>query len=69
VVGETEVKLVKDATADYAEEIMHAALFTDLPKYASVIVTTEEVANSIPSLQTLAASAQEMDSAVERQKP
>jgi nicotinamidase-related amidase len=37
-----EVTLVKDATADYGEEFMHAALVTNLPSYASAIVTTKE---------------------------
>jgi nicotinamidase-related amidase len=37
-----EVTLVKDATADYGEEFMHAALVTNLPNYASAIVTTKE---------------------------
>jgi ureidoacrylate peracid hydrolase len=37
-----EVTLVKDATADYGEEFMHAALITSLPNYASAIVTTKE---------------------------
>ena len=37
-----EVTLVKDATADYGEEFMHAALVTNLPNYASTIVTTKE---------------------------
>jgi len=35
-----EVTMVKDATADYGEEFMHAALVTNLPNYASAIVTT-----------------------------
>ena len=37
-----EVALVKDATADYGEEFMHAALITNLPNYASAIVTAKE---------------------------
>lgn len=37
-----EVTLVKDATADYGEEFMHAALVINLPNYASAIVTTKE---------------------------
>ena len=36
-----EVIVVKDATADYSEEMMHAALDINLPNYASGIVTTE----------------------------
>src|SRR5262249_21649541 len=42
-----EVTLVKDATADYSEEEMHAALDVNLPNYASAIVTTDEVLDSI----------------------
>ena len=48
-----DVTLVKDATADYSEEFMHAALVTNLPNYASAIVTTEEVVESLSSLRTL----------------
>ena len=48
-----DVTLVKDATADYSEEFMHAALVTNLPNYASAIVTTEEVVESLSSLKTL----------------
>jgi ureidoacrylate peracid hydrolase len=45
-----EVTLVKDATADYSHEEMHAALDINIPNYASAIVTTNEVADSISSL-------------------
>jgi nicotinamidase-related amidase len=48
-----DVTLVKDATADYSEEFMHAAIVTNLPNYASAIVTTEEVVESLSSLKTL----------------
>jgi ureidoacrylate peracid hydrolase len=44
-----EVTLVKDATADYSEEFMHAALVTNLPNYASAIVTTQEVTDALLS--------------------
>jgi nicotinamidase-related amidase len=40
-----DVTLVKDATADYGDEFMHAALVTNLPNYASAIVTTKEAAD------------------------
>ena len=53
-----DVTVVKDATADYADEFMHAALVTNLPGYASAIVTAKEVADSISSLQALRMSAQ-----------
>jgi len=45
-----EVTVVKDATADYSDEEMHAALDVNLPNYASAIVTTNEVVDSISSL-------------------
>ena len=35
-----EVTVVKDATADYSDEEMHAALDINIPNYASAIVTT-----------------------------
>ena len=45
-----EVTMVKDATADYTEEAMRAALVVNIPNYASAIVTTEEIVESIVSL-------------------
>ena len=45
-----EVTMVKDATADYSDVNMHAALDVDIPNYASAIVTTKEVVDSISSL-------------------
>jgi nicotinamidase-related amidase len=45
-----EVTVVKDATADYSDEEMHAALDVNIPNYASAIVTTREVVDSISSL-------------------
>jgi ureidoacrylate peracid hydrolase len=45
-----EVTVVKDATASYSDEEMHAALDVNIPNYASAIVTTVEVVNSISSL-------------------
>jgi nicotinamidase-related amidase len=45
-----QVAMVKDATADYSEEMMHAALEINMPNYASAIVTTDEVIQSISSL-------------------
>jgi len=42
-----DVTVVKDATADYAAEFMHAALVTNLPNYASAIVTTQEVTDAV----------------------
>ena len=42
-----DVTVVKDAIADYSEQFMHAALVTNLPNYASVLVTVEEVADAL----------------------
>lgn len=44
-----EVTMVKDATADYSDEEMHAALNVNIPNYASAIVTTTELVDSISS--------------------
>ena len=45
-----EVTVVKDGTADYSDEEMHAALDIKIPNYASAVVTTDEVVPSISSL-------------------
>jgi ureidoacrylate peracid hydrolase len=45
-----EVTVVKDATADYSDEEMHAALDVNIPNYASAIVTTDQIVDSISSL-------------------
>jgi len=45
-----EVTLVRDATADYSDVEMHAALDVNIPNYASAVVTTNEVVDSISSL-------------------
>jgi len=45
-----EVTVVKDATADYSDEMMHAALDINMPNYASAIVATREVVDAIASL-------------------
>jgi nicotinamidase-related amidase len=42
-----EVTMVKDATADYSEEAMHAALDINIPNYANAIVATDEVVDSM----------------------
>jgi isochorismate hydrolase len=46
-----EVAVVRDAVADYTEEMMHAALDINMPNYASAIVTTGEIVASIASLK------------------
>jgi ureidoacrylate peracid hydrolase len=47
-----EVTVVKDATADYSDVEMRAALEVNIPNYATAIVTTDEVVASISSLRT-----------------
>ena len=47
-----EVTMVKDATADYSDEEMHAALEVNIPNYASAIVTTDEIVDLISALST-----------------
>ena len=42
-----EVTVVKDATADYSDQNMHAALVTNLPNYAGAIVTTSDVVEAL----------------------
>lgn len=42
-----EVTMVRDATADYSHEEMHAALDINLPNYATAIVTTDEVVETL----------------------
>jgi len=45
-----EVTAVKDATASFSEEQMHAALDINMPNYASAIVSTQEIVASISAL-------------------
>jgi ureidoacrylate peracid hydrolase len=47
-----EVTVVRDATADYSDEMMHAALDVNIPNYAGAVVTTKEIVDSIVALQT-----------------
>ena len=54
-----DVTVVRDAVADYSEEMMHAALEINMPNYASAIVTTTEVVRAI-SDGTFAATADEL---------
>ena len=42
-----EVTVVKDATADFTDQHMHAALVSNLPNYASAIVTADEIAEAL----------------------
>jgi len=45
-----EVTVVRDATADYSDEAMHAALNVNIPHYASAIVDAGEIVASISAL-------------------
>jgi hypothetical protein len=42
--------VVRDATADYSDEAMHAALDINIPNYASAIVSTEEIVARMSAL-------------------
>ena len=53
-----EVTMVKDATADYSDEEMHAALDVNIPNYASAIVSTNEIVDSLSPIQTSGISAE-----------
>jgi ureidoacrylate peracid hydrolase len=53
-----EITVVKDATADYLYEELHATLGVYIRNYASSIVTTNDVVDSISSLEILGISAQ-----------
>ena len=44
-----DVTVVKDATADYSDEMMHAALNVNMPNYANAIVTTDELLAALSS--------------------
>jgi ureidoacrylate peracid hydrolase len=46
-----DVTVVRDATADYSDEAMRAALDINIPNYASAVVTTEHIVDSLTSLQ------------------
>jgi nicotinamidase-related amidase len=48
-----EVTVVKDATADYSDAEMHAALDVNLPNYANAIVTASQAVESIAALDVL----------------
>ena len=48
-----DVTVVKDATADYSDEMMHAALDINIPLYASAVVTTKEIIDLMSSARAL----------------
>jgi ureidoacrylate peracid hydrolase len=45
-----EVTMVRDATASYSNEEMHASLDVNIPYYASAIVSTDEIVTSVSAL-------------------
>jgi ureidoacrylate peracid hydrolase len=45
-----EVTVVKDATASYSDEEMHAALEVNIPNYATALVSADEAVEAISSL-------------------
>jgi nicotinamidase-related amidase len=51
-----DVTVVKDAVADYSDEMMHAALEINMPSYANAIVTTDEVVRAISAIVNAAAA-------------
>ena len=42
-----EVTVVRDATASYSDEEMHAALEINIPNYATAILSAEEIVDAI----------------------
>lgn len=48
-----EVTMVRDATADYSNAEMHAALDVNIPNYASAVVTTNEAVEAISSFNVV----------------
>jgi nicotinamidase-related amidase len=52
-----DVTVVKDAVADYSDEMMHAALEINMPNYASAIVTTKEIVEALSSAHPAATAA------------
>lgn len=46
-----QVTVVKDATASYSAEHMHAALDINIPNYASAVVDTDEIVAAVSALE------------------
>jgi hypothetical protein len=44
------ITVVRDATADYSDEMMHAALDINMPNYAGTVVSTDELVAAIAGL-------------------
>lgn len=47
-----EVTVVKDATADYSDREMQAALEVNIPNYANAVVTTAEIVDALSNNET-----------------
>jgi len=59
-----DVTVVRDATADYSEEMMHAALDINMPNYASAIVDTRYIVDALSSFNPTAVAAQANEDAL-----
>ncbi len=53
-----DVTVVRDAVADYSDEMMHAALDINMPNYASAIVDTKYIVDALKSFETVVMAAQ-----------
>ena len=53
-----DVTVVKDAVADYSDEMMHAALEINMPNYASAIVAAKDIVEALSEIQPVAHAAQ-----------
>jgi ureidoacrylate peracid hydrolase len=51
------ITVVRDATADYSDREMHAALDVNMPSYASHMATTQEIVDLLSSSETAPLSA------------
>ncbi|WP_024341665.1 isochorismatase family cysteine hydrolase [Bradyrhizobium japonicum] len=52
-----DVTVVKDAVADYSDDMMRAALEINMPNYASAIVTTQEIVEALSARSSEASAA------------
>ncbi|MEY9357906.1 nicotinamidase-related amidase [Bradyrhizobium yuanmingense] len=52
-----DVTVVKDAVADYSDDMMRAALEINMPNYASAIVSTQEIVEALSALNSAASAA------------
>ncbi len=52
------VTVVRDPTADYSDKEMHAALDVNIPRYASAMVTANEIVDLMPYVRSLEPAAQ-----------